>query len=128
MTRALYHALLLLHPPRFRRRFADEMLCTFDEARLTLGAAPLFADALTSLARQWLLRSPLWRIPAALLGGMLMLLASVLFVPASVTPGAAALATPRHFVVLAGAITVVTISLTLLLCVYWFRFSMRRRA
>ena len=54
--RALYIGLLRLHPPGFRQRYADEMLWIFDEASARGSAAPLFADALRSLCRQWLLR------------------------------------------------------------------------
>ena len=128
MIKALYRCLLLLHPAPFRRRFADEMLCIFDEARQTLGAGTLLRDVSLSLARQWLLRSALWRIPAAIAGAMLTLMATLAIVPSSVTPHAAAVASPRYFVVLAGAISVIAIACTLLLCVYWFRFSIRRRA
>lgn len=63
MRRFLYRALIALHPPRFRERFGDEMLCVFDEAGgdRTVG---LFADGVLSLLRQWLLRSNLWKMAA----------------------------------------------------------------
>ncbi len=54
--RALYLGLLRLHPEGFRQRYGDEMLWIFDEAAARGNAAPLFADALKSLCRQWLLR------------------------------------------------------------------------
>jgi len=59
--RSLYHALIELHPARFRDRFGDEMLCVFDEAGRDR-APRLFADAVLSLLRQWLLRSNLWKM------------------------------------------------------------------
>jgi hypothetical protein len=77
MTRVLYRWLLWLHPPAFRREFADEMLCIFEEAAAG-GAAPLFADGLISLVRQWLLRSRSWKLAAAVIGGLLEITAGVL--------------------------------------------------
>ena len=63
MLRWLYIQLIWLHPARFRRRFGDDMLDDFDRAALR--AKPrYFADAVTSLARQWLLR-PEFRRPEA---------------------------------------------------------------
>ena len=50
MMRKLYQCLLLMHPPLFRRRFAAEMLCIFDEAALSTGAFNLIVDAVASLA------------------------------------------------------------------------------
>jgi hypothetical protein len=60
MSRLPYRCLVRLHPRAFRERFGDEMLCVFDETA-PAGAAALFVDACVSLARQWLLRSGLWR-------------------------------------------------------------------
>lgn len=71
MIRVVYRALLLLHPRTFRRQFADEMLCIFDEMRSKHAAALLVTDALISLARQWLLRSGAWRLAAAGAGGLI---------------------------------------------------------
>jgi hypothetical protein len=70
MTRTLYRGLLWLHPPAFRREFAGEMLWIFEEAAAG-GVAPLFADGLLSLLRQWLLRSGPWKLAAAVIGGLL---------------------------------------------------------
>ena len=67
MTRRLYRGLIWLHPPRFRRRFGDEILCIFDEAGAR-AAWVLVADGLASLLRQWVLRSPFPVILSALLG------------------------------------------------------------
>ena len=69
MTRILYRWLLWLHPPAFRREFAGEMLWIFEEASAE-GVAPLFADGLISLLRQWLLRSGPWKLAAAVIGGL----------------------------------------------------------
>jgi len=63
MKRFLYRALIALHPPRFRERFGDEMMCVFDESAAS-GNAKFFADGLLSLARQWLVRSGLWKVAA----------------------------------------------------------------
>jgi hypothetical protein len=60
MTRILYRLLLRLHPREFREEFAGEMLWIFDESEQSLGALPLFTDALESLVRQWLVRSGVW--------------------------------------------------------------------
>jgi hypothetical protein len=55
-ARSLYRCLLRLHPEVFRNEFADEMLWIFDQACAKGSVAPLFADALGSIARQWILR------------------------------------------------------------------------
>lgn len=70
MTRHLYRWLLWLHPPAFRREFAGEMLWIFEQAA-DEGVAPLFADGLISLLRQWLLRSGQWKLAAAVVGGLM---------------------------------------------------------
>ena len=55
MLRWLYIRLIWLHPAPFRWQFGDDMLDDFDRAALR--ARPrYFADAIASLARQWLLR------------------------------------------------------------------------
>ena len=80
MIRTLYRFLLWLHPPLFRRQFADEMLWIFDESADS--QTELCFDGLVSLVRQWLLRSGSWKVAAALalaslqvtLGGFGMLL------------------------------------------------------
>jgi hypothetical protein len=63
MLRFIYRALLRLHPPYFRRRFATEMLAIFDRTGGTLAALRLIADAASSLARQWVLRPEFWYSP-----------------------------------------------------------------
>ncbi|HKQ86519.1 MAG TPA: hypothetical protein VJS43_07065 [Candidatus Acidoferrales bacterium] len=60
MSRFIYCCLIRLHPREFRERFGDEMLCVFDEAQHA-GEATFLADGVGSLARQWVLRSGLWR-------------------------------------------------------------------
>lgn len=70
MSRRLYGCLVRMHPPAFRREFAAEMLWIYDQAAKTCGWA-LLADALVSLARQWLVRSGLWKILLAAAGGLL---------------------------------------------------------
>ncbi len=60
MLRTLYSLLLRLHPERFRKRFAQEMLSIFDQVEKGPAAAKLVADALLSLVRQWTLRSEYW--------------------------------------------------------------------
>jgi hypothetical protein len=74
VTRFLYTAILRLHPPAFRRLFAAEMLWIFDEARATEGAFVLLLDLLISVARQWLVRSGLWKVMLALAGATLQLM------------------------------------------------------
>ena len=67
MMRALYSGLLRVHPRAFRERFANEMLCIYDEIPTKAERGPLFYDALRSLAVQWLLRSNLWVLALAFL-------------------------------------------------------------
>jgi hypothetical protein len=127
MIRALYRCVVSLHPPRFRRRFGEQMMCIFDEASSS-GAWPLFADALVSLARQWVIRSRLWMLLVAVTGALLTLGAGVAVVPHARLAATLATIPAREFVVLAASVCLAMISFTLLLCVYWFRFSRRRRA
>lgn len=70
MMRLVYRLLLCLHPPRFRREFAQEMLWIFDETAAGGPRAILLGDALVSLARQWLLRSGAWKLLVAGAGGL----------------------------------------------------------
>ena len=58
-------------PPVFRRRFAAEMLCIFDEAALSMGTFTLIIDAVASLARQWIVRSEFWKLAVAMIGACL---------------------------------------------------------
>jgi hypothetical protein len=70
MARHLYRWLVILHPPQFRRRFGDEILCIFDEAGAGATSA-LLVDGLISLLRQWVLRSDFPKMLAAFLGAAL---------------------------------------------------------
>jgi hypothetical protein len=74
MVRGLYRCLVWLHPAAFRLRFKEEMLWIFDQAAGTWGAASLVVDASTSLSRQWLLRSELWKWAAAGIAGIVVLI------------------------------------------------------
>jgi hypothetical protein len=56
LGRRLYRCLLRAHPKGFRDKFAGEMLWIYDQRQGACGLASLFADALASLARQWVWR------------------------------------------------------------------------
>jgi len=71
MIRVLYRVLLWLHPPAFRREFGGEMLWICDETSGSAAVWMLFADALVSLARQWVLRAGAWKLVVASAGGLL---------------------------------------------------------
>jgi hypothetical protein len=75
MTRALYRVALWLHPPAFRRQYAEEMLWIFDEFAAENGEFSLVRDVLVSLLRQWFVRSRLWLVPMALAGALFTVLA-----------------------------------------------------
>jgi hypothetical protein len=47
------------------------MLWIFDEATGSEGTWTLFLDGFVSLVRQWVLRSGSWKVPVAILGGLL---------------------------------------------------------
>jgi hypothetical protein len=87
MGRALYVLVLLIHPPAFRRRFTTEMLCIFDEAAPAIGTFGLLVDGLASLARQWVLRSGLWKLALAGVGACLQVTAGGL-IWIAIEPGA----------------------------------------
>ena len=70
MTRAIYQGLVRLHPPAFRAEFGGEMQWIFDETSAN-GVAALFADAVVSLLRQWIVRYGTWKIAAGFVGGIL---------------------------------------------------------
>jgi hypothetical protein len=70
MTRTLYRGLLWLHPAAFREEFGAEMQWIFDEVSPS-GVIGLFADAVTSLLRQWIFRWGAWKIAAGFVGGIL---------------------------------------------------------
>ncbi len=62
LSRSLYRCLVQLHPPAFRRQFAPEMLWIFDEIADHEARVELFTDALTSLARQWIVREAIQKL------------------------------------------------------------------
>lgn len=64
--RILYRSMIRLHPPRFRRRFEEEMMLIYDEAAASKGSVGLTFDAFCSLLRQWILRSDHWQSNAPL--------------------------------------------------------------
>jgi hypothetical protein len=74
VIRVLYALLIRLHPAAFRERFAQEMLCIFEEAGNAWGAGSLLRDAIVSLLRQWLIRSDLWKWLAAGIVGVVPLI------------------------------------------------------
>jgi hypothetical protein len=67
MIRALYAALLWVHPRAFRDRFGDEMLCIFDQIPVNSERALLLYDAFRSFVVQWLFRTNLWIFVTAFL-------------------------------------------------------------
>jgi hypothetical protein len=70
VTRTLYQGLVRLHPLAFREEFGAEMQWIFDETSAN-GVIALFADALASLLRQWIVRYGMWKIAAGFVGGIL---------------------------------------------------------
>jgi hypothetical protein len=126
MTRLLYRLLLALHPPGFRREFASEMLWIFDESNAHNVALPLFADALASLSRQWLLRSAIWIPIAACAGAVLPLAAGVsLGCAMKFPPHPVSRTVDLELLELTAITALIAISCTLILCVVWFRVSRR---
>jgi uncharacterized protein (TIGR03435 family) len=53
LRRRVYCAIISLHPASFRNQFGRDMARDFDDALEQRGFAPLFGDAVLSLARQW---------------------------------------------------------------------------
>jgi len=80
MNRYLYRALLSLHPPDFRREFADEMLWIFDQAAPQGGPGGLILDGFISLLRQWVIRSGTWKVLAGVFGATVQLVIGALIV------------------------------------------------
>jgi len=72
--RFLYLVLISMHPPPFRKRFAQEMVWIFDEAADSWGTSSLFLDAILSLLRQWLIRAELWKWFVAGMAGVVPLI------------------------------------------------------
>ena len=71
MTRTFYRSLLWLYPSHFRERYAEEMEWIFDETATAGEQAFLFYDGLVSLARQWVVRSGMWKIVLAVLAALI---------------------------------------------------------
>jgi hypothetical protein len=74
VTRALYSGLVRLHPRPFRAEFGDEMLWIFDESAaqgIGRGVLSLFADAVVSVLRQWVIGCGTWKIAAGFIGGLI---------------------------------------------------------
>jgi Ca2+-binding EF-hand superfamily protein len=106
MIRRLYCLTLRLHPARFRREFAEEMLWIFDQAATAGRRMRFLGDGLLSLVRQWALRedygeaaaeagapmfqsiAPLHLRPAVLCNAALAAMVSLGFVAFAVTSGA----------------------------------------
>lgn len=61
MKKFLYRILVRSHPRRFREQFGDEMLSIFDEVAPESSTA-LIADGVSSLVRQRIVRSNLWKM------------------------------------------------------------------
>lgn len=80
VSRALYIALIHLHPPAFRRQFSGEMIWVFEEARQSEGAFNLVTDAFASLLRQWLLRNGTWKVAVAVVGGLIWISTALLVI------------------------------------------------
>jgi len=74
MLRSIYTGLVWSHPPAFRRRFGEELLCIFDETWRERCHESVFADVVTAVVRQWVFRSDLWIWCAALVGGAMPIL------------------------------------------------------
>ena len=60
MLRFIYQGLLRLHPPAFRKRFAEEMQSIFEQVTERSARVKLWADGFLSLLRQWSLRPEFW--------------------------------------------------------------------
>lgn len=131
MTRSLYRVLLWMHPPLFRREFAGEMLWIFDEAFEAEGVVSLFLDGLASLGRQWLLRSGIWKLLAALAGAMLQVTigGALMFRIGGIRPSArlSAVESPELIEIMRlAALTSVGLLAAVILLVFWWRKLMRR--
>ena len=130
IARFLYRLLLGCHPPSFQRRFADEMLWIFDETAGRLGSWQLLADGFVSLLRQWVLRSgAVWKIPLIAAGGLLAPLLGLSLLPiVRLASSNIRIHSLESFMILAALCSMLVITLTLILCVAWFRFCQKRRA
>jgi hypothetical protein len=134
-ARALYRALLLLHPSGFRRRFAGELLCVFDEAAAesaasltrtthSLCAFGFCLSIALSLARHWFRQPVLWRTAGAIVGGGLTLLPRVTALHLRF-PGTAPISSDALILLTAGVLTAIVA--TLVVTVVLFQTLRRRR-
>ena len=129
MIRFLYRVLIRLHPAAFRREYSGGMLWIFEESVATEGATRLLADAIGSLARQWLVRSGAWKAALALLGASLHLAVGIGW---STTPSRAfrpefpADPAVTQLAVIA-AVTVAVVASATLALVFWSASVMRLR-
>jgi hypothetical protein len=124
MTRTLYRTLLLLHPSGFRRRFAGEMLCVFDEAVVESAASGFCLSIALSLARHWFRHPGLWRTVGAIVGGGLTLLPRVA-APHLRFPATAPISSDALILLTAGVL--IAIVATLVVTVVLFQTLRRRR-
>lgn len=138
IRRLLYRILISCHPSKFRRAFGDEMLWIFDRSVAEQRSSGIFADALLSVLRQWLLRSGIWKVPVALLGGLIapilgLELLQAMQVRMSGFSINSAPTSTRDFVLLAGIslalLSILTVTaVTLSLWLSWRRSFQKRRA
>jgi len=131
MRRALYRCLLNMHPPAFRREFACEMLLIFDESAAAASTRPLFADALVSLLRQWLLRTGWWKFALVAAGALLQLsIGGILWFSFGRFPGPTGLPVDQHpeLAAMMRLVALVAVGLlgSVLLLVFWWRGLARR--
>ncbi len=129
MIRAVYRALVWMHPPAFRREFSGEMLWIYDEGGASLGVVPLLLDGVVSLGRQWFLRSGSWKYGA----GMLAALLQATFWSAVVSHIGHSHKTLRAVedpelaaVMRIGAVTAVGLFAAVICLVFWWRRLVRR--
>jgi hypothetical protein len=81
MIRSVYRWMLRLHPPGFRRQYAEEMLWIYDETAGT-GTISLLTDGFVSLVRQWMTCPATLTLAAAGFGGaMQMALFLMMMIP-----------------------------------------------
>jgi hypothetical protein len=125
MKRSLYRGVIALHPPVFRHTFGPEMELIFEECG---GPVKLLGDALLSLLRQWVLRTVVWIVALAAVGGLLPLWLGVKLLQISQHFYLAQAKTLEMFLLATMAISLAAIVMTLMLAIYWFRYSKRRRA
>jgi hypothetical protein len=129
VTRALYRTILWLHPPAFRKQYAGEMLWIYDQFALEGSTSTLMSDAVVSLLRQWLVRSRLWMVSAALAGAMLTILsgnALLHFIFSRIRMREAA--SPQELFLFTVALSLLTVAFTLIAAVLPVLRARRRRA